>query len=158
MQFWKMAETDIAPQFFSGNIVNIIHGSPLIKMAPLVESSGGAWGPILAHGLLPVSIINQDEIKINFHEAEWRPFWILHDPYFSSFQNPFQSIQHPEKPNNGHFDHSNWSTGTQDIDISVFQNGFRRPFWKSFSWVATMIQHVYPSFLCSWGGPLNEFY
>ena len=26
-----------------------------------------------------------------------------------------------------------------------------------FSWVATMLQHVYPSFFASWGGPLNEF-
>ena len=25
------------PQFFSGNIVNIIHKSPLIKMVPLME-------------------------------------------------------------------------------------------------------------------------
>ena len=49
--------------FFSGNIVNIIHRSPLIKMVPLVESSGAARGPILAHGLLPVAIINQDEHK-----------------------------------------------------------------------------------------------
>ena len=30
-------------------------------MIPLVESSGGARGPILAHGLLPVAIINQDK-------------------------------------------------------------------------------------------------
>ena len=55
MQFEKMAETHIAPQFFSGNIVNITHRSPLIKMVPLVESSGGARGPILAHGLLCVN-------------------------------------------------------------------------------------------------------
>ena len=59
-----MAETHIAPKiFFSGNIVNIIHRSPLIKMVLLVESSGGARGPILAHGL-PVSIINQDKNKL----------------------------------------------------------------------------------------------
>ena len=57
-----MAEAHIARQFFSGNIVNIIH-SPLIKMVPLVESSGGARGPILAHGLLPVSSITQDVNK-----------------------------------------------------------------------------------------------
>ena len=97
MQLWKMAETHIAPQFFPGNIVNIIHRILLIKMVPLVESSGGAGGPILAHGLLPVSIINQDKNKINFDGADWRPFWILHDPYFRSIQNPFQSIQHPKK-------------------------------------------------------------
>ena len=48
----------------SGNIVNITPRSPLIKMVPLVESSGGARGPILAHGLLPVSIINQDKNKL----------------------------------------------------------------------------------------------
>ena len=55
-----MFETHIAPQFFSGNIVNTIHKSPLIKMVPLLESSGGgARGPIPARGL-PVSIINQD--------------------------------------------------------------------------------------------------
>ena len=53
----------IAPQFFSGNIVNIIHRSPEIKLVPLVESSGGAQGPILAHGLLPVGIINRDRNK-----------------------------------------------------------------------------------------------
>ena len=50
------------PNFVSGNVVNIIHRSPLIKMVPIVESSG-ARGPILAHGLLPVSIINQDKNK-----------------------------------------------------------------------------------------------
>ena len=32
-------------------------------MVPLVGSSGGARGPILAHGLLPVAIINQDKNK-----------------------------------------------------------------------------------------------
>ena len=50
------------PNFFSGNIVNIIHRSPLIKMVSLMESSGGTRGPILAHGLL-VAIINQDVNK-----------------------------------------------------------------------------------------------
>ena len=80
--------------FFSGNIVNIIHRSPLIKMVQLMQSSGGARGPILAHGL-PVSIINQDVNK-KFDEVEWRPYWISHDPYFRSFQNPFKSIQHPK--------------------------------------------------------------
>ena len=33
-------------------------------MVPLLESSGGVRGPILAHGL-PVSIINQDVNKNN---------------------------------------------------------------------------------------------
>ena len=56
-----MVETHIAP-YFSGNIVNTIHKSPLIKMVPLLESSGGSRGPILAHWL-PVSIINQDVNK-----------------------------------------------------------------------------------------------
>ena len=37
-------------------------------MVPLVKSSGGARGPILAHGLPPVAIINQE--KINFDETE----------------------------------------------------------------------------------------
>ena len=59
-----MAETHIGPKFFSGNIVNITNRSPLIKMVPLVESSGDARGPILAHGLLPVSITNQDKKKL----------------------------------------------------------------------------------------------
>ena len=57
-----MAETLIAPHFFSGYIVNIIHRSPLIKMVPLMESSGGARELFLAHGLL-MSIINQDVNK-----------------------------------------------------------------------------------------------
>ena len=57
-----MAETHIAPHFFSGNIVNIIHRSPLVNMVQLRESSEGAPGPILAHGL-PVPIINQDVNK-----------------------------------------------------------------------------------------------
>ena len=57
-----MAETHIAPQFFSGNIVNIIHRSPLINMVPLMKSSEGARGPVLAHGL-PVSIINRNVNK-----------------------------------------------------------------------------------------------
>ena len=57
-----MAETHIAPQFFSGDIVNLIHRSNLIKMVQLVGSSGGARRPILAHGL-PVLIINQDTNK-----------------------------------------------------------------------------------------------
>ena len=112
MQFLKMA----VPQFFSGNIVNIIHRSLLSKMAPLVESSGGARGPILAHGHLCQFYI-KIKIKIKFYEAEWRPFCILNDPYFRSVQNPFQSIQHPEKPHTGHFDHPNWPTGAKDIDI-----------------------------------------
>ena len=47
---------------FSDNIVNIIHRSPLINIVPLMESSAGARGPILAHGLY-VSIINQDVNK-----------------------------------------------------------------------------------------------
>ena len=54
----------ISHPFFSGNIVNIIHRNPLIIMVPLVESSGCARGPILAHGLLPLSIINQDKNKL----------------------------------------------------------------------------------------------
>ena len=62
MQFRKMVETHIMPQFFSGNIVNIIHRIPLIKVVPLVESSGGARGPILAHGLRPVAIINKNKL------------------------------------------------------------------------------------------------
>ena len=33
-------------------------------MVPLMESSGGARGPIPAHGLLPVSISIQDNIKL----------------------------------------------------------------------------------------------
>ena len=57
--FEKWPKPISRPQFFSGNIVNTIHKSPLIKMVPLLESSGGARGPILAHGL-PVSIINQE--------------------------------------------------------------------------------------------------
>ena len=39
---------------FSGNIANIIPGSPLKKMIPLMEDhggGGGAWGPPLAYGL-----------------------------------------------------------------------------------------------------------
>ena len=40
------------PKFFSGNIVNTIHKSRLIKMVPLIKSSGGARGPILAHDYL----------------------------------------------------------------------------------------------------------
>ena len=69
-----MAETHITPEFFSGNIGNIIHRSPLIKMVPIVESSGGTQGPILAHGLLLVKIINQDRNTNKLDEAEWRPF------------------------------------------------------------------------------------
>ena len=77
-----MAETHIAPQFFSGNIVNIIQSSPLIKMVPLVESSGGAWGPILAHGL-PVSIINQD---VNKNKIRWSRMAAILDFAWSLFQ------------------------------------------------------------------------
>ena len=48
------------PNFFSGNIVNIIHRSPLIKWYHSWRVvARGTRGPILAHGL-PVSIINQD--------------------------------------------------------------------------------------------------
>ena len=50
------------PNSFSGNIVDNIHRSPLIKMVPLMESSGDARRPILAHGQ-PVSFITQDVNK-----------------------------------------------------------------------------------------------
>ena len=60
--FEKWPKLISRPNFFSGNIVNIIHRSPLINMVPLMESSEGARGPILAHRL-PVSIINQDVNK-----------------------------------------------------------------------------------------------
>ena len=45
-----MAKNPYRAPFFSGNIVIIIHKSPLIKMVPLMESSGGALEPIQAHG------------------------------------------------------------------------------------------------------------
>ena len=64
MLFKKWLKSISRPNFFSGNIVNIIHRSPLINMVPLMESSGDAQGPILVHGLLPVSIINQDKDKL----------------------------------------------------------------------------------------------
>ena len=48
--------------FVSGNIVNIIPRGPMIKMVPLMESSGGAREPISAHRL-HVAIINQDVNK-----------------------------------------------------------------------------------------------
>ena len=48
----------VSPSFFSGNIVNIIPGSPLKKVIPLMEDhgGGGAWGPPLAYGLLYIAI------------------------------------------------------------------------------------------------------
>ena len=52
-----MAETLIAPQF-----VFLVTSLISFKIVPLLESSGGARGLILAHGL-PVSIINQDVNK-----------------------------------------------------------------------------------------------
>ena len=39
-----MAETGSHSQFFSGNIANIIPGSPLKKMIPLMEDHGGCMG------------------------------------------------------------------------------------------------------------------
>ena len=51
-----MAETGSQSQFvFSGNIANIIPGSPLKKLYQSwrIMGGGGAWGPPLADGLLP---------------------------------------------------------------------------------------------------------
>ena len=50
-----MAEKAVGPSFFSGNIANIIPGSPLKKMIPLMEDhrggGGGCMGTPLAYGL-----------------------------------------------------------------------------------------------------------
>ena len=54
--FKKWPKQAVSPSFFSGNIANIIPGSSLKKMIPLMEDhggGGGAWGPPLAYGLLP---------------------------------------------------------------------------------------------------------
>ena len=52
--FEKWPKRAVSPSFFSGNIANIIPGSPLKKMIPLMEDhgGGGAWGPPLAYGLI----------------------------------------------------------------------------------------------------------
>ena len=39
-----MAETGSQSQFFSGNIANIIPGSPLKKIIPLMDDHGGGGG------------------------------------------------------------------------------------------------------------------
>ena len=92
-----MAVTHIAPQFFPGNIVNTIHKSPLIKMVPLLESSGGCTRTNSGPWATCVNYKIRMWMTIKFDKTERRPFWISHDPHFRSFQNPFQSIQHPKK-------------------------------------------------------------
>ena len=51
--FEKWPKRAVSPRIFFGNIANIIPGSPLKKMIPLMEDhgGGGAWGPPLAYGL-----------------------------------------------------------------------------------------------------------
>ena len=71
--FEKWPKPILSPNFCSGNIVNITHRSPLIKIVPLVESSeGGGGGTRTNSG--PWTIINQDVNKKKIDEAEWRPF------------------------------------------------------------------------------------
>ena len=50
--FEKWPGRAVSPSFFSGNIANIIAGSPLKKMVPLMKDhGGGARGPLLDDGL-----------------------------------------------------------------------------------------------------------
>ena len=50
-----MAETGSQYQFFSGNIANIIPGSPLKKMVPLMEDQGGCIGTPI--GLWTITVV-----------------------------------------------------------------------------------------------------
>ena len=51
--FEKWPKRTVSSSFFSGNIANIIPGSPLKKIIPLMEDhgGGGTLGPPLAYGL-----------------------------------------------------------------------------------------------------------
>ena len=42
--FEKWPKRAVSPRIFFGNIANIIHGSPLKKMIPLMEDHGGGGG------------------------------------------------------------------------------------------------------------------
>ena len=50
--FEKWPKRAVSPSFVSDNITNIISGSPLKKMIPLMEDHGGTWGPPLAYELI----------------------------------------------------------------------------------------------------------